>query len=204
MCSYGGVSPHCIRRAWEVQSQTAKLGGVRWGAEPKTDSAYATFMRECLAHTSAPKQKSGDLSKEQKNRFWNAWRSMTETGLFYEAVSLYDTDPDSNDQAQLVATLRVNDFHAGAAQKAATDPSLLKTLELNSGSRFAYYTPKSNDRGDSEAMWVILPEKRGALVGVWRPRFRTSNKDTGAWIDQENEAIAQMATRIESAAPSEA
>ena len=27
MCSYGGVSPLCIRRVWEVQSQTSKLGG---------------------------------------------------------------------------------------------------------------------------------------------------------------------------------
>lgn len=203
MCSYGGVSPHCIRRTWEVQSQTSKLGGIRWGAEPRNDLAYTTFMRECLGHTYAQKQKSGDLSKEQKNRFWNAWKSMVETGLFYEAVSLYDTDPDNNDQAQLVATLRVNDFHAGAAQKAATDPSLLRTLELNSGSRFAYYTPKFNDRDDPEAMWVILPEKRGALVGVWRPRFRVSNKDTGAWLEQDKATIAQLAMRIENAAPSE-
>ena len=204
MCSYGGVSPLCIRRVWEVQSQTSKLGGIRWGAEPKTDSTYCSFMRECLGYTYTQKQKTDEPSKEQKARFWNAWKTMVETGLFYEAVSLYDADPASNDQAQLVATLRVNDFHAGAAQKAATDPSLLRTLELDSGSRFAYYTPASNDRGEPEAMWVILPEKRGALVGVWRPRFRASNKDTGAWLDQENEAIAQMAARIESSAPSEA
>lgn len=205
MCSYGGVSPYCISRTWEIQSRTPKLGGIRWGAEPKTNETNSTFMHECLGHTheQRQKQKSNDLSKEQKIRFWNAWISIVETGLFYEAVSLYDTDPNSNEQAQLVATLRVNDFHAGAAQKAATDPSLLKTLELNSGSRFAYYTPKFNDREDPEAMWVILPEKRGSLVGIWRPRFRVSNKDTGAWLDQDSAAIEKMATLIEDAAPSE-
>lgn len=205
MCTYGGVSPLCIRRKWDIQSQTPKLGGFRWGGEPDHASdavAYTHFMRECLAHTIS-KPKSQELTKEQKARFWNAWKAIVNTGLIYEAVCLYDTHPDTNDQAQLVVTLRVNDFHAGSASSAAADPSLLRALEISSGVRFAYYTNAINDRDEPEAMWVILPHKRGAWVGIWRLRFRNSNKDTGMWLDQETEAVTQLISQIESAAPSD-
>ncbi len=205
MCAFGGVSPRCIHRTWTIESQTPKLGGIRWGGEPNHKASavtYFTFMRECLQHA-IQKPKSNELSKEQKARFWNAWESISETGLVYEAVSLYDTNPTENDQGRLLVTLRVNDFHAGATAKASTDPSLLRALEIDFGSRFAYYTPAMNDRDEPEAMWVILPDKRGFWIGIWRLRFRTSNKDTGMWLDQEKEAVAQMVARIEDAAPSE-
>lgn len=201
MLSFGGLSPRCLRRTWEVKSQTPKLGSIRWGAEPDHKNiAYTSFMSECLAH-SPTKGKKGELAAEQKTRFWNAWYTILETGLVYEAVSLYDVAPDADDKGRHLLTLRINDYHAGSVTKTG-DPSLLRTLEMTSGARFAYYTPAVNDREEPEAMWVVLPDRRGALVGVWRPRFRASTPDVGAWIDQENEAIERVLTTIESAASS--
>lgn len=203
MRAFGGLNPNCIRRTWEVKSQSAKLGGIRWGAEPdhkNASVAYTWFMGESLEHAARKTGKKTEVGDELKNRFWNAWNTIRKTGLVYEAVALYDVAPESNDKARLRMTLRVNDYHAGAAVKTG-DPSLLRSLETLSGTRFAFYTPPQNDREEPEAMWVVLPDKRGAIVGVWRPRFRPSNSDVGGWIDQENEAIESIIQAIEAAAP---
>lgn len=195
MRSFGGISPRCVFRQWNVKSQTTKRGSVRWGAEPGLESSYHWFMAECLNQEPADKKK-GEMSDAQRSRFWNAWEVIKSTGLVYEAVVLFDVSPFTNDKAQLVCTLRVNDYHAGASGKSG-DPSLLRELEDVSGTRFAYYTPAVNDRGEPEAMWVLLPDKRGALVGVWRLRFRARNPDAGVWIDHENEAIEAIAATLQ-------
>lgn len=164
--------------------------------------AYHDFIREAMARLLPKKSKDGPPPEEVSTRFWNAWNTIRDTGLVYEAVCLYDTNPEPAKEGQLRFTIRVNDYHAGSIAKSG-DPSLLRSLELSSGSRFAYYTPADNDRGEAEAMWVVLPEKRGALVGVWRPRFRCANQDTGRWIDEENERIEATVAAIEAAAPAE-
>lgn len=103
--------------------------------------------------------------------------------MIYEAVSLFDTSPLENHSASLRLTLRVNDFHAGASVNG--DPSFLKYAD----GRLGYYTPAINDREEPEAMWVILPDKRGDIIGIWRPRFRASTPDVGAWHEHEEDAI---------------
>lgn len=190
MQAHGGLDPRCLLRQWEVKSHTTKRAGVRWGAEPKTDgnvTAYLSFMSEALAHCVNAKK---GPTEAQKQRFWNAWFNVVDTGLVYEAVCLYDTAPD-NTHAQLLYTIRVNDYHAGAAGKTG-DPSLLRAYENSSESELGYYTPPINDREETEAMWVVLPDRRGHLVGVWRPRLRASTPDAGQWIDKEGEAISSV------------
>lgn len=189
MDAYGGLDPKCAFRKWEIQSQVPKKEGIRWGAEPdkNTTTAYVAFMAECLQHDAKVSAKA-TLTQPQKDRFWNAWHHLQEVGLIYEAVSLFDTDPESNGRARQLVSIRINDFHAGSISKTG-DPSLLRKLEDLFGTERAYYTPAVNDREEPEAMWVILPDKRGALVGIWRPRFRPSTSDVGAWIDKENAAI---------------
>jgi len=110
-----------------------------------------------------------------KEWFWNAFAHIKATGLVYEAVCQFDGDPIKYRNAGLVMTLRVNDYHAGSTYKEG-DPSFLR---LADGSALCYYTLAINDRGDPEAMWVVLPEPDGALVGIWRPRFRASSPKVG-------------------------
>jgi len=197
MHSFGGVAPTCIYRKWVVESQTPKSGGIRWGAEPKNDTAYFQFMAEGLAHAMpvASAKKASEPNEEIQNRFWNAWEVIKDVGLVYEAVSLYDVEP-ANKQARLQLTLRVNDYHAGSMLKKG-DPSLLRVLEAKHGTDFAYYTSVGNERGEPEAMWVVLPEKRGALVGIWRPRFRPANQDAGLWFQEDTERVEKVLQRIE-------
>ncbi|MDE2101653.1 MAG: hypothetical protein KGL39_30685 [Patescibacteria group bacterium] len=193
MQRFGGLNPLCIRRAWNIKSRQPKAGGVRWGAEPdheNTSVAYTVFMKEVLGHMKKMTEKSGDLTDEARNRFWNAWHVIREAGLVYEAVSLYDTEPDENPLARFRMTIRVNDYHAGSTTKTG-DPSLLREIEDSYGTKFGYYTRADNEREEPEAMWVILPDARGALVGIWRPRFRCSNQDAGAWIAEETQAIKE-------------
>lgn len=200
MREFGGLSPRCVRRLWEVKSQTEKLGNQRWGAEPGQESAYFWFMTESLCQKAAGK--GGQPSEVQKARFWNAWTILKSLGLIYEAVALYDTEPGKNEQARLRCTLRVNDYHAGASSKSG-DPSLLRKFEAESGARFAFYTPAVNEREESEAMWLLLPDKRGAVVGVWRPRFRAATRDAGLWIEAENAAIQELAAAVMALAPAD-
>jgi hypothetical protein len=192
MLDFGGLSPHCVHRAWTVQSMAEKPPGVRWGAEPKENhfTAFKRFMAECIAHI--PKGAKGKVDEDMlSHRFWNAWHNILQSGLIYEAVTLYDAPPESNDKARLTFTIRVNDFHAGATHKEG-DPSFLREV----GTDLGYYTPAENDRSEDEAMWVILPDKRGALIGIWRPRFRASTPDVGGWIDHEKAAIAEALERL--------
>ena len=198
MKAYGGLSPRCVYRGWSVLSQTGKSGCVRWGAEPDQEAsarAYLNFMLECIAHTIGPKAKKKDEpSNVQKERFWNAWENIKDAGLVYEAVTLFDTSPD-NAKAVALMGLRINDYHAGSIQKTG-DPSLLRRYEEVSGAELAYYTPPANERGEAEAMWVLLPDKQGALVGVWRPRFRADNQDAGIWIDRETDEIGKTLQHV--------
>ena len=53
------------------------------------------------------------------------------------------------------------------------------------------YTPEVNTREKPEAMWVVLPDKRGDIVGIWRPRFGATCPDVDAWHEHEEAAISE-------------
>lgn len=187
MTRYGGLSPLCSYRSWTVHSRTEKSGGMRWGAEPETLQTFLVFMGECIVRSADEKPKA--LTEAQKKRFWLALDKLQHLGLIYEAVSLFDVDPAKNNSAQLLCTLRVNDYHAGSAG-ANGDPSLLRALETDYGAKYSFYTHAANDRGEPEAMWLILPKTMtGTLTGVWRPRFRTANMDTGSWFAADSSNV---------------
>ncbi|WP_156337078.1 hypothetical protein [Achromobacter kerstersii] len=195
MESFGGVSPHCVYRKWTLQSRVSSAKGYRWGADLSSDdgtTAYTSFMISSLAHL---KDAQKDLTDRERNRFWNAFELLRGEGLVYEAVSLFDADPRENSTASLVCSLRINDYHASSIG----DPSLLAELEAQSGAEFGFYTNAVNDRGEPEQMWVILPNKEGAIIGIWRPRFRAATPDVGAWVDKEKQNIADVLTRLSQA-----
>jgi hypothetical protein len=127
MLAFGGLWPQCVVRNWSLKTQTTKAPGIRWGAEPNEDgdvTTYVTFINECLPHM--PRDKGGKVDEPlRSHRFWNAWFNIRESGLVYEAVTLYDTSP-ANNKARLQFTIRVNDFHAGADHKLG-DPSYLRS-----------------------------------------------------------------------------
>lgn len=183
MQAYGGLNPRCVFRKWEVKSQTRKSAGIRWGAEPGLDTAFTDFMHASLAHF---KEGAAEDMQAAKQRFWNALSNLKTSGLIYEAVSLFDGDPEEDTKARLVMTLRVNDYHAGSSLKDG-DPSFLRSAASSLG----YYTQAINEREDPEAMWVILPGTDGALVGIWRPRFRPASPNVGRWIEREEGVIAR-------------
>jgi hypothetical protein len=192
MEAFGGLDPRCAYRPWDIKSQVQESRAVRWGAEPGQWSAYTPFMRECLQHANGKKA----LPDEKLwKRFWNAWHILMNAGLIYEAVTLFDTLPEGQSNARARYTIRVNDYHAGSVTKKG-DPSLLRELEGAAGTKLAFYTPTSNDRGEPEAMRVMLPGARGALVGIWRPRFRAANPDAGSWIQRENESIGPAVRQL--------
>lgn len=199
MSRYGGLSPRCCYRAWEVKSKTPKTGGVRWGAEPENEHAFYSFMAECLSWTSKEISHEPVTPAHQK-RFWAAWNGLKETGLIYEAVSWFDVDPAKNEHAQLIATLRVNDYHAGSAGKNG-DPSLLRELETGHGAKYSYYTAKKNAREEEESMWVVLPNAAGFFIGIWRPRMRAATADAGSWFDAETIATRALRSTIENLQP---
>lgn len=193
METFGGVSPHCIYRKWTVQSRVRNAKGIRWGAEPGEagggTTSYHAFMGASLAHRTDAKSK---LSDREERRFWNAFELLRKEGLVYEAVSLFDADPHQNKLASLVCSLRINDFHASTTG----DHNLLAAMEAQSGAELGFYTHPVNERDEPEAMWIILPHKEGAITGIWRPRFRASTSDVGAWIDKERQNIPALLDQL--------
>jgi hypothetical protein len=197
MEAYGGLDPRCVHRKWTVESKTPKSDGIRWGAEPgSSETAFYPFIENCSLHLGVlPEQKNKDALALRVLRFWNGWSVVKKAVLIYEAVSLFDAPVLENNKSRLKYSIRINDYHAGSVFKTG-DPSLLRSLELLSGTDHAYYTPVINDRDEPEAMWVTLPDTLGELVGVWRPRYRTGSPDVGAWLDVERTGINSVLAHL--------
>ncbi len=203
MKDYGGLDPACVYRHWGVPHRAPQGAAMRWESEPehRDSRAWPDFQRACMAHALRDPQ-APELSHEEHHRFWNAFYSIERMGLVYEAVALFDGNA-VGDGARLQFTLRINDYHAGAVSKDG-DPCLLRNVEVKEQSaRLGCYHPpgvRKDDEGNPlpEGMWVVLPQRirEGALVGIWRPRFRASTPDVGAWLHKENAAIGSVAESL--------
>lgn len=187
MQAFGGLPfDSTVYRAWKLLSiKPYNEDLYEWKATPDGPRAYKAFAKECLPHL------TGDDSKVMIH-FWNALKNLTEHArLVYEAVTLFHPTDKS-----ILACLRVNDFHAGSYTHAqgsgiSGDPSLFKNLEGSYNTRLAYY-----DLETDEDMRIVLPFGDGNIQGIYRPRFRTSNQDTGLWIEEENQRVADTFHKI--------
>lgn len=208
MASFGGVSPRSILRKWETKSQRKTADGLyEWMSEPDEESTVATyldFMVSSLPHLAsiAPK-KTDKINDLFRDRFWNAWDNIRQMSLIYEAVTMFDANPVTDQNSRIVCTLRVNDYHADSKEDG--DPSLIKTMK-NVGDRALHfytnpeapYDASGQSRQDDESLRLSWPDKSGHIVGIWRPRFRVINSDAGTWFEAELEAIEQASNRIKS------
>lgn len=191
MAQCGGIDPQVIHRAWEESNIRAKEGNFQWLSNPLQESSYTTQVHRILAHTIEGKKVPENIS----SRFWSAWTNLRATGLFYEAVMMFDANPAETSTAKAVCTLRVNDFHSGAQRsEAPQDPSLLAHLDTT----LAFYTQEVNDREDPEQMRFAWPLDHGYVIGVWRPRYRAATRDGGLWIEEENRRCLTFAEQIHS------
>lgn len=180
MQAFGGISPiSTIRKNWEILSKTPQRGELfEWKAESKNNVAYTSFMKISLPHVE---------KEERKKRFWKALENLKEAGLIYEVISLISLDE------KLLVSIRVNDFHAGSiVVENDGDPSLMKLLETSYNTQFAFFDTKE------ETLKISLPTKDGYLAGIYRLRFRTSNKDTGIWHEEEKERVEHYFNLISS------
>lgn len=104
MAEKGGFDPgKAVYRQWETVA-TPKANNQEWQANPKTDSAWPQFMRQCLGFRMPGKQK--ELTRAEIDAFWDSWNTLKELGLVYETVVL------THAQGQFICTLRVQDYHA--------------------------------------------------------------------------------------------
>ena len=190
MSMYGGLNPSFCHRPWDVITRDASTqfdGATRWEAEPQEVSSFPRrdYWAECLPHVDP-------ADPAIQDRIENAWSNIRAAGLVYEAVSLYCSAP-THSSAAFQMSIRVNDYHAGSAKSATSsgDPALLR----GDYRKLGYYTqPEGKTR---ESMWVVLPDAEGSLVGVWRPRFRMANGDTGGWRDADKAAVARCLEELE-------
>ncbi|MGF6988760.1 hypothetical protein F0160_36860 [Paraburkholderia sp. JPY303] len=191
MAQCGGVDPRVIHRAWEESNVRAKEGNFQWLSNPLEETSYTPQVQRILAHAIEGKKIPENIS----SRFWSAWTNLRATGLFYEAVMMFDANPAQNSTAKAVCTLRVNDFHSGA-QRSETpqDPSLLAHLDTT----LAFYTQEANDREEPEQMRFAWPSDHGHIIGVWRPRYRAATRDGGVWIEEEKGRCLTLAEQIHS------
>lgn len=174
MQKFGGLPmTSTVYRGWKVISITPSenVGCFEWKAEPEQAQAHLSFMAESLAYSET------DISLVK--RFWNAFNNIIEAGLLYEVVTIF------SEKNELLVSLRINDFHAGSIDREFSgDPSLLKELEKQYGSRLAFYSQSPN-----ETMRATLPFGTGILYGIYRLRFRAGTEDTGTWFREETDRV---------------
>jgi len=180
MHSFGGLPvTTTVFREWETVSvkKTETNNNFVWTAIALKENAYSAFIKEALPHVQ-------ELD-ECKRRFWQALKNIKSSGLIYEVVTLFE----ATEATKILVSLRVNDFHAGAIDRPVSgDPSLLRVLETEFNTRFAFY----DSSGEEETLRVELPYESGKIFGVLRLRFRTANKDTGQWIEEEEERVSTV------------
>lgn len=176
MSTYGGLPfTNTLYRQWDTLtvSKSDLNNCFTWSLEPELEHAFLGFMHKSLPYV--------EDEAEVKKRFWQAFRNLKNAGLIYEAVSAF------SESGQLIASLRINDFHAGSIDNGRVgDSSLLKELERSYGTRLAFY---SNEEG---TLRVTLPFKTGKIYGIYRPRIRPSNEDVGAWAEAEEERVDNL------------
>lgn len=185
----GGIDG--VFRKWTaaIIPKTDKMNEWKAKAAP-TDSAYTSFMLDCLRYRLPAKPKRKTVTQDEANDFWAAWSELKKAGLVYEAVTL------RNSQDNLVVTLRVNDLHANQANK---DPAYMRLL----GKENAFYasvvhTP-GNYNEDYDTLRVMMPtvfDKDDTIVSVYRPRFRMATEDVGKWLEHEKYSADNMLSLI--------
>lgn len=184
MTGFGGLDPACACRTWEVDTKSPSEGCTRWGATPSQETFSSSFARSCSAHMK-------NLEDESRNgfpRFMAAWKKIKELGLIYEAVTLFQ-GVSHKSPGDLRFTIRVNDFFAGGASVGSDgDPSFLGSLE-GAEARHGFYSMPDGGTVD-EQLRMNLPDGTGSLIGIWRPRFRAHNADTGKWHEVEKREVA--------------
>lgn len=190
MAQYGGINPSLLFRPWRIETIRDKNGNFEWYATPKPSHTLATG--DIFQHSAKTLLKGKTQSLEYPDnlpeRFWNAFHNLKDKGLIYEAVTMLDTAPD-NPKAKAICTIRVNDYHASHEGQ---DPSLLGVAN-----NVGFYTHETNDRDEPEQIRFRWPNENGHLIGIYRPRFRAINSDTGIWLEEDNNACHRVAHKLQ-------
>lgn len=197
MQTFGGLNPRFMSRPWCVETRMPTALLTKWGATPGDEFFDCRFVENCLAHRK-------DLEEQRKNGFPSfsaALRLLKSLGLIYEVVTLFSGSSHKN-PGDLRYSIRVNDYFA-ATNEAKGDPSVMGSLEASCGAKLAFYT-QADETVNNEALRVLLPDTNGILIGVWRPRFRANNPDSGIWIENEKHAIASAMLKISQVIDAEA
>ena len=115
-----------------------------------------------------------EIRSEWKPIFREGVRLLSESGLIYESVTLFD------DRRNPLLPLRINDFHAAKG----SEPSVVEDVP---GS--AFYQSKN-----IEELWFFTPTNLLAIgakiIGVSRPRFRGSDAPTKKGLERDQACVA--------------
>lgn len=199
MIQYGGVDPKQLCGLWHLKD--VSKDGFCLQEEPiesNLDGAYYTWNVQPSGEWTASLHAEGYTALTHRDRFWSALRVLRDKGLFYKAVTLFEDDPVRVLNAIATVTLRVNDAHADKGRSG--DPSLLSTYESLGWTDHGYYNlgySPLNDYDTTEWMRVDLPNRKGQIVTIFRPRFRAWNSDNGQWKEKEQHQINQIVQHLE-------
>lgn len=184
---YGGIDPAAIHRNWYLSHTNQRKGVYTWSVYPDEKEPYwfsDNFIMKALHHAA-----SSPLLKE---RFRHAFKVLLDTGLIYDVVS-YLPDRSKPGKREHV-TVFVNDAHASR-----TDTSLKAVYAERCKMKHAFNStpesPGSQTRYDGELLFD-MPMSGGSIVGIFRPRFRTSNQSCGRWNEQEKVICNNILTQL--------
>lgn len=210
MARFGGFNG--VHQEWDITSDEELEGLPLCGISARNykngDTAQITsFSTSCkFINESLGLPINEGMTHETSRRFWDGIRALEKLGLIYGVIVLMKTN--TANKQEFMFTIRVNDYHA---DKGAD----LSFIELVSDGEVAFYGTSAPieeeieyaDFNDTEKEDKVirltlpkLPNKEEyQIFSFCRPRFRTSNADTGEWMTKERENLEATIKEIEKA-----
>lgn len=194
----GGVNPRAgVYREWglvadpayreaiqPIEGTNAAMHEIEGGSHMVFDS----FAKEALFYV--------DDEVQSTKRFSCAFRNLQRLRLIYEVLTVWDSDPVKNVEAELQYTLYIHDRHARDSEPYIQKEVHKAAYALGVRKRFFDFHPDADEYAhedddhssfiNSKRFRFIASRQRGGYpVGIFRLRFRARDRDTGLGISAE-------------------
>ncbi len=209
----GGVDPRSgLYREWAVVDDDATEGwldrppvmelegtnAALYEVAGKSATVFLSFAATALAYVPDP--------VERERRFWCAFDNLLRLDFVYEVLTVWSGNPVRADkkkakQAELLYTLYIFDRHAREQEpylqrdihSMALNRGDIDPLEMGFDSLQRH---QDSLIGSGRFRFVAVPKIGAYPVGVFRPRFRAKDQETGRGIEAEQQRYLTWANHL--------
>ena len=178
---FGGVNPNTAlygqwERTLEVVEDNPLLPFQKYAISKHNNMVIAHFVNETLFYI--PEEKI------RFQRFWDAFENLKRLGFIYEVIQIWDDDPITTPNAEILYPLYILDRHARQSE-----PHLAKAIHqsLINSELPCDISELFNNIDSGVFRYLAYPEHYP--LGIFRLRFRPKVIATGRWLKSETSKV---------------